>query len=149
MSFRSRPINDDDAVVALVVRRSFTELLILNTQLMINLHDSRNSTLSIDWLLGVESKFASWCNTWVMDGRTTGNVYTDPFLGVLWDWGRMTLRLAARGDKRVAMASLSVLARSATQVIHRYGPIYRKLPVNLMHQHLVSGKGRAGDGKTG
>lgn len=34
------------------------------------------------------------------------------------------------------MSSLSVLARSATQIIVRYNAIYRRLPYNLMWQHL-------------
>lgn len=136
MTFRSRPFQDDDAVVALVVRRSFTELLVLNTQVMMGLHDSRNATLSLDWMLGIQQRWATWCGTWVLDGRTTGNVYTDPFLGVLWDWGRITISICSRTDKRVSMSSLSVLARSAVQVIVRYSSIYRRLPYNLMHQHL-------------
>ena len=86
MTFRSRPILDPDAVVALIVRRSLTELLVLNTQAMMNIHDSRNATMPLDWLLRVEEKWDLWCSTWVMEGRTTGNVFTDPFLGVLWDW---------------------------------------------------------------
>lgn len=86
MSFRSRPIVDEAAVVALVVRRSLTEVLVLNTQIMINLHDSRNATMPLDWLLRVEEKWDHWCSTWVSNGRTTGSIFTDPFLGVLWDW---------------------------------------------------------------
>jgi hypothetical protein len=34
------------------------------------------------------------------------------------------------------MSSLAVLARSATQIIVRYNAIYRRLPYNLMWQHL-------------
>lgn len=43
----------------------------------------------------------------------------------------MTLR-----DRRVSMSSLAVLARSATQILVRYNAIYRRLPYNLMWQHL-------------
>lgn len=136
MDFRSRPVIDNESVVALVVRRSLTELLVINTQILINLHDPRSSTMPLDWMLRMEEKWDRWCSTWVMDGRTTGNVFTDPFLGVLWDWGRISLRLVTLRDRRVSMSSLSVLARSATQVLVRYNAIYRRLPYNLMYQHL-------------
>lgn len=86
MAFRSRPVVAEDQVVALVVRRSLTELLVINTQNMINIHDSRNATLPLDWLLRVEEKWDRWCSTWVMEGRTTGNEFSDPFVSVLWCW---------------------------------------------------------------
>lgn len=85
MSFRSRPVRDGEIVV-LIPRRSFVELLVINTQLMISLHDPKNPAMSIDWMLQLEERWDQWCSAYVADGRTSGNIYTDPFIGVLWDW---------------------------------------------------------------
>lgn len=76
----------DNEVVVLVPKRALTELLALNTQLIISIHDPKNPQLSLDWLLRVEERWENWMSRYVADGRTTGNVYTDPFVGVLWDW---------------------------------------------------------------
>ncbi|GMK56148.1 hypothetical protein CspeluHIS016_0212040 [Cutaneotrichosporon spelunceum] len=135
MSFRSRPVGDGEIVV-LIPRRSFVELLVINTQLMINLHDPKNPAMSIDWMLQLEERWDKWCSTYVADGRTSGNIYTDPFIGVLWDWGRITLRTLTVHDRRLSMSSLAVLARAATRILECYGDIYRRLVYNLVWQHL-------------
>lgn len=85
MSFRSRPVEDGEVVV-LIPRRSFVELLVVNTQLMIDLHEPKNPAMSIDWMLQIEERWDKWCSTYVAAGRTSGNSYTDPYIGVLWDW---------------------------------------------------------------
>ncbi|BEJ13130.1 hypothetical protein CspHIS471_0303040 [Cutaneotrichosporon sp. HIS471] len=135
MTFRSRPVPEDQAVV-LVPRRSLMELLVLNTQLMMNLHDSRNARLSLDWLLRIEDRWDTWCATWVSQGRTTGNKVTDPFLSVLWDWGRLTVRAVTLNDSRLSMSSLAVLTRSATKIIACYYDFYLYHEYNLMWLHF-------------
>lgn len=134
--FASRPVVDPDAQVALVARRSLTEILLLNTQILMGIHDPNNKTLGLDWLMRAEERWAAWCAAWVRDGRTTGIVFVDQFLQVLWDWGRLVLRATTLNDPRLSVASYAVLARSACSILLRYHSIYRHVTYNLVWQHL-------------
>lgn len=81
----SRPVMSDPPA-ALVPRQPYLELTLLNTQLLLNLHDETVPSLSVDWLLRIEERWAVWLRAWVREGRTTGVRFADPFVGVLWDW---------------------------------------------------------------
>lgn len=130
----------------LVPKRALTELLALNTQLIMSVHDPKNPQLSLDWLLRVEERWESWQSKYIADGRTTGNMTTDPFVGVLWEWyvlkwhtdsrGRITLRLLTVNDRRLAMSSLTILARSAVKILDAYSKMYLDLAYNLVWQHV-------------
>lgn len=85
MSFRSRPVMDHEMTV-LVPKRPLTEILALNTQLILSIHDAKNPQLSVDWLLRIEERWESWMAQYVAEGRTTGNAFADPFVGFLWEW---------------------------------------------------------------
>ncbi|ORY22193.1 hypothetical protein BCR39DRAFT_391227 [Naematelia encephala] len=80
--FHSSDLQVDDPSSAIVPRRAVVELLLLNTQAHLNLHDEVASNLSIDWLLRIEHNWTAWRRSWIKHGRPVW----DPYTGILWDW---------------------------------------------------------------
>jgi hypothetical protein len=84
---RARPVpGDDETPIALVPRRSLSELLLFNTKLLMTLHDTKIPSLSMEWLNDTEERWDTWRTSYITSGRTTGSRRTDPFLDILWDW---------------------------------------------------------------
>lgn len=62
------------------------ELALLNTQVLLNLHDAKLENMPTAWLLRIEERWGYWRDSWNANGQTTGSQTADPFLCILWDW---------------------------------------------------------------
>lgn len=62
------------------------EILLLNTQLISQIWDPKNPTLSMDWMLRMEERWDSWSATWNSDGQTSGLTTADRFITAIWEW---------------------------------------------------------------
>jgi hypothetical protein len=76
----------EDTDIAIVPRRSMVEILLLNTQLFSHIWDSKNPTMSMDWMLRMEERWDNWVSTWIQEGQTSGLLKADYFIHSIWEW---------------------------------------------------------------
>ena len=86
IAFRSarRHVSSDE--IAVVTKPSMTELILLNTQLQLNMADRTNPILTVDWALRIEERWAAWLNAWISEKNTTGSTLADLFVAILYHW---------------------------------------------------------------
>jgi len=86
IAFRSAKRHIGPKEIAVVTKPSMTELILLNTQLQLNMADRSNTLLAIEWALRIEERWAAWLNAWISEKNTTGNTLADLFVGILYQW---------------------------------------------------------------
>lgn len=74
------------ADAAIATSHLAVELALLNTQVLLNLHDTKLASMSTLWLLRVEERWGYWRDSWNASGQTTGWKLADSFLCISWDW---------------------------------------------------------------
>lgn len=80
------PAKTDVTDAAVSTHPLAVELALLNTQVLLNLHDEKMETMPSAWLLRIEERWGYWRDSWNENGQTTGSQVADPFLCILWDW---------------------------------------------------------------
>lgn len=85
LSVQFRSVSDDHDI-AIVPRRPMVEILLLNTQMFSQIWDSKNPTMSMDWMLRMEERWDNWVNTWIGEGQTSGLSKADYFIFSIWEW---------------------------------------------------------------
>jgi hypothetical protein len=60
------------------------DLTLLLNQLLLNLHDQDTQELTVEWVLRVEGRLASWARSWASAKQTGGRI--DLIVGILYDW---------------------------------------------------------------
>jgi hypothetical protein len=162
---RARPLDDHNQNKELAFGNQplLLRLVLLQSELLKQIHEGTTDTLSTDFVLRFEAKWTNWLDAFIGEQRSTGSRLADNFCNVHYHWSvvcqadfvgecpradrprhvlpprnrdRIMLRSACVSNPLLTVSSLAIIARSATQILLAYRAIYRTRVYNLAWPQL-------------